>query len=342
MKNIFESLSAVIYTDDQIMEVELAVIHALQSVGVIDDKLERIKRLPALVKNLYPQILALAGTSSLQTAIDKSWPNCFTAESSEIFRTGPHSKKLIGELDRTAKAIHELTLFNTATIVLAHQLKKVRAEIYAYRKPYRNRNNGLYPLLDLEGRIMQLKICINTDDFLINSVQSFIDPKLSLLQRQKLYAKNIIAKRLALHDLKDPRESILIGQMGVFAVSNIPENTCLGVYGGTFLRQDDYIFLPDQRYCFHVPGADHEKYVIDGINILSLINSKFRYDESGNITGHAEDKCMNVHTRYVPCIGPNNLELSIPVMFAKRAICEGEELRMNYGYDMATIARVIQ
>lgn len=167
-----------------------------------------------------------------------------------------------------------------AQVRLGHRGRVARREYRSDRAgdpPFRDADHGVVPLAEVLDRAA---------DFA--DVEPFTDPAVSRRARAAHALRHLVPRRIAARDLRSPREAGLIGQWGLFARTDIPAGTCLGVYGGQLLDEVDLFLLDDDRYL--MSASDPVGAVaVNGENLLSLMNTLFLYDGAGAPAGHPRD-----------------------------------------------------
>lgn len=160
-------------------------------------------------------------------------------------------------------------------------------------------------------------------------VEPYTCPTTSKHARAALYQAHLLVRELTAEDLQTPDEQGLIGQRGVFAKTEIPAGTCVGVYGGQILDRADLFILQDDRYLISASATPGEK-GINGENMMAIMNTLYLLDAQGKVAGHpsagynVEPAAFTVETVH------GSEPLVIHAHFATRDIAPGEELRWNY------------
>jgi hypothetical protein len=139
-------------------------------------------------------------------------------------------------------------------------------------------------------------------------------------------------------DLTDPRERVLVGQLGVFARRALRSGECLGVYGGQLLTPAMYFTCADDAYILSaVSGANFAW--VDGENILAMANTRLAYDAEGLPVAQAGEgynmKAVRFHV-----ISACGRRFSIGALFVAEDVEAGTELRWNYGHSAESIAAI--
>lgn len=159
-------------------------------------------------------------------------------------------------------------------------------------------------------------------------VEPYTRPSMGKLERASLYQSRLLVRQLAASDLQSQEEQDLVGQRGVFARSEIPAGTCLGVYGGLVLDRADLFILQDDRYLISASSVPGEK-GINGENMMAVMNTHYLLDEQGQFAGHPHTG-YNVEPAAFAVETVHGEPLIIHAYFATCDIAAGEELRWNY------------
>jgi hypothetical protein len=255
-----------------------------------------------------------------------------------LAQIGPRLPRNLASLNPDARMCHETRLAHVAKAAVNHVLRDLaKQEFPGVRKPYHPDIDAAYPLRDIDGNALFVSPDdeANCDDERVSNVAPFLDQGISQATRANLYQVNLYVEKIVEGKLLSQQERPLIGQLGAFARRAIPEKTCIGIYGGMLLDDFDRIMLADQRYLAKCPASS--TCYVNGENILSLLNTTFRYDASGAIIGQGEQG-INVHARYFPCKTGQGASISPIALFASRDIEKGSELRWSYGYDNDALA----
>lgn len=164
----------------------------------------------------------------------------------------------------------------------------------------------------------------------------------------------LIVRKITEADLTHPGEKPLVGQNGVFAAHDIPQKTCLGVYGGTLLTREQLktfkvttgkqgLFFQDHRPVYPIDdsylmsGSHEYSIVIDGSNILSRINTQFVYDAQNSPISQASELAYNVERVDWKALLKDGRVIDVFSLFSNRPIRKDEQLRLDYGYPPTAI-----
>lgn len=220
-----------------------------------------------------------------------------------------------------------------------------------YRRIYDRANNGRYPLRDLEGRPMRIKLLQSqgkstTSDTVYRNkdIRPYIQWE-GYENVARLYEDKLEVTPFTAAHQKFPQEASLIGEATVITRRAIKKGEALGVYGGELVpwyvamaRRDPYL-VPIKNVRPTTPYALNTQEVLSGDNILSRINTVFEYHADCPIrqaaNGYNTEAAMfNVATQ----VGNNPQEKMVVMgLFAIEDIPAGGELRWNYKYDESTI-----
>ena len=150
------------------------------------------------------------------------------------------------------------------------------------------------------------------------------------------YRDRLVCRTITGADLPDPREHVLVGQLGVFAARALRSGECLGVYGGQLLTPALYFTCADDAFILSaVSGKDFA--FVDGENILAMANTRLAYDADGLPVAQA-DEGYNMKAVRFHVISACGRRFSIGAMFAAQDVEAGTELRWNYGHSAEVIA----
>ncbi len=159
-------------------------------------------------------------------------------------------------------------------------------------------------------------------------VEPFVREDLGEAQRARLYQSLLRVQTLTAADLQCPGEQALIGQRGVFARTDIPAGTCLGVYGGQILDALDLFLLEDHSYVYKASDTPGQL-CVNGEIMTSLVNTRFSFDAEGRITGHPRG-VYNVEEAAFDVRMSDQREMLMHAFFATAPIAAGTELRICY------------
>ena len=245
-----------------------------------------------------------------------------------------------GGKEDVSRANHELRMFKLAMGTVNHVLRDLAPrEFIDPRRQYSAELDGDYPLRWTDGApaIVEFDANPGLDPALLEGIKPYIDPLRSNADRSLLYLANLYSRRMSQDDLLCPQEKALIGQWGVFAKRFIPEGVCIGIYGGTLLEPKDLITIADRRYLAKATATAQE-YLVNGENVLSLMNTIFLFEPSGRIVAQ-DARQHNVRAQPFRCKTSSGIIVSLTAFFSSRGIEQDSELRWNYGYDEEALIR---
>ena len=170
------------------------------------------------------------------------------------------------------------------------------------------------------------------------AVLPFVDPEADAATLAAAYHDRLVCRTILDADLRDPRERVLVGQLGVFARRALRSGECLGVYGGQLLTPAMYFTCADDAYILSaVSGANFAW--VDGENILAMANTRLAYDAEGLPVAQAGEgynmKAVRFHV-----ISACGRRFSIGALFVAEDVEAGTELRWNYGHSAESIAAI--
>jgi hypothetical protein len=168
------------------------------------------------------------------------------------------------------------------------------------------------------------------------AVLPFVDPEADEAMLAAAYHDRLVCRTVLDADLHDPRERVLVGQLGVFARRALRSGECLGVYGGQLLTPAMYFACADDSFILSAVSDGHFAWV-DGENILAMANTRLVYDADGLPVGQAGEgynmKAVRFHV-----VSDCGRRFSIGAFFAAEDVEAGTELRWNYGHSAEVIA----
>jgi len=203
-------------------------------------------------------------------------------------------------------------------------------------RQYNEAYNALYPFIKLDGSKYLIKNIASFDTtniYSVNQVKKFIDPN---NQNLALLYNNLCVKEIT--------SGILKGQVGVFTKTCIKANTCIGVHGGIVFdlkksKMENTMFKINQDYLVELNLTDDEIILLDGLNIVSKINSNFRHvanDDWVESKGGYNVQAIEFH-----CEMGDGKTIKLHAIFTKRRIPKNTELRLNYGYEDHIVKQAI-
>ncbi|MFJ5237339.1 hypothetical protein ACIP86_11515 [Pseudomonas neuropathica] len=245
----------------------------------------------------------------------------------------------------------------------ADELITMRSETrfsYLSNRPgiYDRGNNGKYPFRDMDGRpvrIKKLQTLVRFDDgsrYTSEQVKPYI--KFGAYESvARLYEEKLQWRLFTEADMRTPGERALIGQSMVVANRRITRGEVVGVYGGAIMP-GRLVPPPQQSYTMKVgvryqPGPGYlipEELALVGDTIISRINTYFWYDAAGKPVRQATD---GYNVEFVPFaveaqqwIGKKLVtrDFILNTIFATEDIPAGTELRIDYNYSDADIAKL--
>ncbi|CAB3772653.1 SET domain-containing protein [Paraburkholderia solisilvae] len=298
--------------------------------------------LPVLARQVNDACQLLLPDRVRKAAERGEWPQSYqrTEPPTDLLESG-ESQSAAQALNQENAEARQVLLYQLAMQSLEDELNAIIEMIGPYRRSYSALSNGYYPLVDLDGQDIPVRLDATVDAVLSHAVAPFLDPRLTPAERSYLYDRNLAVTTIMSGHLTSEFERTLLGQAGVIANRFIDPGTCLGVYGGVLLEKNHSVRPFDNRFIFCVDGKGNEDRYIDGENILSLINTAFTYDTKGAIIGSADEQTYNVMSKPVRCILPDGDELTMPAYFSKRAIPPGTELRVDYSYRQTDVVQAM-
>lgn len=265
---------------------------------------------------------------------------------------------LVAENRLEMSASFEHALANRSLVSLNYnevvQFSKKRPDMYFPT------SNGRYPFRSAEGAMLKV-IKINNYPYLADhtpeepwmykqAVLPFIRENMESetgrrpiteQDRAALYQTKLDCRKIENQQmLRNPFEHKLVGQYTVYANVNISAKTCLGVYGGTVLARR--VFAENTAHWKEL----NDQLVVEGDNILSKVNTIFRYDHSGQPVGEDREACNALLVSYGAELGEwkdgkwvSTARISLPVAFSRKNIRAGDELRFAYGLSNDAVVR---
>ncbi|WP_190274676.1 RHS repeat-associated core domain-containing protein [Pantoea sp. At-9b] len=184
-------------------------------------------------------------------------------------------------------------------------------------------------------------------------LKSFIDPGLSEASRKDLYLQNVRVEAFTSDDVStSPNrrfiEQRLIGQEKLVAARDLAKGTCIGVYGGEVMSEDEVLKLDidKQINLLGGEGVSH-KFFWDGDNPMAKMNTIFELNQAGNditqaTSGYNVENILAMATldKSSPRYAEMN-RIEFVTFFTAQDVKEGEELRWNYGYQSRIINKIL-
>ncbi|MFJ4606494.1 hypothetical protein [Pseudomonas atacamensis] len=245
----------------------------------------------------------------------------------------------------------------------ADELSAMRSETrfsFLNNRPgvYDRANNGKYPFRDIAGtpvRIKKLQTLVRFEDggrYTSEQIKPYI--KFGAYENvARLYEEKLQWRLFTEADMRAPGERALVGQSMVVANRRISRGEVVGVYAGAImpghlvpLAQQSYTMKVGVRY---QPGPGYlvpVQLAMVGDTIISRINTHFWYNATGKPVRQATD---GYNVEFVPfdveaqqSIGKELVtrDFILNAIFATEDIPAGTELRINYNYSDADIAKL--
>ena len=229
-----------------------------------------------------------------------------------------------------------------------------------YRRRYNRANNGRYPIRDVDGQPLRIRLIQAIGKSLTSEIKISKNKLIPYIQWEgyekvaRLYEEKMELATFAATHMKSPLESALIGEKTVVARRALTKGEVLGLYGGELLpksvaiyRKDPYLLSPEP---LHLPkqGAAPSPSVISrdlllsGDNITSRINTIFEYEDGLPVRQAAagynvEAVPFDMHVQK----GTEPMQrLQLTALVTSEAIPVGAELRWNYEYSEPVIKKM--
>lgn len=213
------------------------------------------------------------------------------------------------------------------------------------RLPYSPLLDGRYPFRDAAHRPLHIVAVSDgpdrfgaCEDPRREAVLPFVDPDAGEAALAAAYRERLVCRAVTAADLTDPRERVLVGQLGVFAARPLRYGECLGVYGGQLLTPAMYFACADDAFILSAVSGEHLAFV-DGENILAMANTRLAYDAGGLPVAQAGEG-YNLKVVRFHVIAEGGRRFSIGAFFAAEDVAAGTELRWNYGHPAEVIGAV--
>ncbi|CCU55823.1 type III effector protein [Choristoneura biennis entomopoxvirus] len=206
------------------------------------------------------------------------------------------------------------------TVLALHILKLNTLKHRRYNNDY----NKIYPFIDYFGNEIIIAKIQNNKYYSCELVKPYIYKNKTSDQRNDLY------NHLSVKIIEDIN-SKLYNQYGVFTNKNIKKNECIGVHGGIIFESkliENFIkYGYNQDYIIYI----NEDYLLDGINIISKINSIFYKDNNGIW----KECSYGYNAKAIPfsCITFDGKILRIYAIFTIKNIKKNEQIFMSYNYN---------
>ena len=245
----------------------------------------------------------------------------------------------------------------------ADELRAMRSETrfsFLANRPgvYDRANNGKYPFRDMAGRPVRIKKLQTLARFEDGSryTSEQIKPYIKFGAYEhvaRLYEEKLQWRLFTEADMTVPGERALVGQSMVVANRRITRGEVVGVYAGAIMP-GRLVPLPQQSYTMKVgvryqPGPGYlipYEFALVGDTIISRINTRFWYDATGKPVRQATE---GYNVEFVPFdveaqqwIGKELVtrDFILNAIFATEDIPAGTELRIDYNYSDADIAKL--
>ena len=213
------------------------------------------------------------------------------------------------------------------------------------RLPYSPALDGRYPFRDAAHNPLHIVAVSDgpdrfgaCEDPRREAVLPFVDPDAGEATLAAAYHDRLVCRAITGADLADPRERVLVGQLGVFAKRDLRYGECLGVYGGQLLTPAMYFACADDAFILSAVSGENVAFV-DGENILAMANTRLAYDAGGLPVAQAGEG-YNLKVVRFHVIAEGGRRFSIGAFFAAEDVAAGTELRWNYGHSAEVIAAV--
>jgi len=331
--------------EDQCCALEVHVLKQFEAASSVSDEENKRKTFWSIAQTIFQQSRQLISPQSLPALAasggnERFWNRNWYWQEKLQSEIGPPRPQSMACLGSTSRANHELRMFNLVLGTVNHVLWDLAPhEFTAPRRPYTVKLDGEYPLQWADGTpaVVQFDANPDLDPALLERIKPYIDPARSNADRAALYHTNLDGRRMNESDLTCPQEKALIGQWGVFAKRRIPAETCLGIYGGTLLDEEHLITIADRRYLAK-GEATEPQYVVNGENIMSLLNTILLFDADGQVIAQ-DTQQHNVRSQPFSCKTTSGDVVSLIAFFSSQEIEQDSELRWNYGYDERALVR---
>jgi hypothetical protein len=255
-----------------------------------------------------------------------------TARHEAIFDGVPALKE---QIDRDLA--HDPVAAAKAGIYLLEMFDRFKAHHQTARLPYSPLLDARYPYRDESMNPILISALSDSpqrfgacEDPRREEVLPYIDPDADAQSRAAAYRDKLTCRTIVRDDLSDPREQVLVGQLGVFAARDLRDGECLGVYGGKLMSPAGYFACIDDSFILSAVSDDEFGFV-DGENILAMANTRLAYDAQGLPIAQAEAG-YNMKAVRFHAISRCGRRFSIGAFFAAGDVAKGAELRWNYGH----------
>jgi hypothetical protein len=209
-------------------------------------------------------------------------------------------------------------------------LKKVWA---IQKRKFQKEHYGSYPVRHPDGSHRQVKgispstvSALTKKSYSTDAIKPLISSKTSDAQRALARRQNLVVRRLRPEE-KGPYEEGI--RNGAFAARDFEKNEFISDYGGIAFPKVDHPRIPNPEYLLYAGEHLH----VDGDTPLSRANTKLIYDEQGRpVRESRRQEDFNAEIVGHPAVLEDKTSYSIPAAYATRAIKEGDEIRLPYGY----------
>lgn len=228
-----------------------------------------------------------------------------------------------------------------------------------YRRRYNRANNGRYPIRDVDGQPLRIRLIQATGKSLTSEIKISKNKLIPYIQWEgyekvaRLYEEKMELVTFAATHLKSPLESALIGEKTVVARRALTKGEVLGLYGGELLpksvavyRKDPYLLSAEPHHLpkhgAPGPSAISRDLLLSGDNITSRINTIFEYEDGLPVRQAAagynvEAVPFDMHVQK----GTEPMQrLQLTALVTSEAIPVGAELRWNYEYSEQIIKKL--
>ncbi|MEQ6350582.1 type III effector protein [Ralstonia pseudosolanacearum] len=209
------------------------------------------------------------------------------------------------------------------------------------RLPYSPAVDRRYPFRDAAGEPVYVATLAPTGQpaqgsrrYGAEAVWPYLDAEAAPEGLGALYLGRLHCRTMMAADLRDPRESALVGERGVFAARRIERGECLGIYGGRLMTPATYYTCLDDAFVLSTTAEGIES-AVDGENILAMANTVFAYEGEHAVSQAADG--YNMEAAVFQTTTRCGRRFAIRAFFATEAVPAGDELRWNYRYAPALI-----
>ncbi|MFP3515975.1 DUF6543 domain-containing protein [Pseudomonas sp. SIMBA_077] len=228
-----------------------------------------------------------------------------------------------------------------------------------YRRRYNRANNGRYPIRDIDGQPLRIRLIQATSKSLTSEIKVPKNKLIPYIQWEgyekvaRLYEEKMELATFAATHMKSPLESALIGEKTVVARRTLTKGEVLGLYGGELLpksvavyRKDPYLLSAEPHHLpkhgAPGPSAISRDVLLSGDNITSRINTIFEYEDGlpvrQAVAGYnVEGVPFDMHVQK----GTEPMQrLQLTALIINEVIPMGTELRWDYQYSEQAIKKL--